>query len=462
MSSINQKLHTKGQRNGLAAKSSEDRGALEDSRVVTSIYKPFFISGVLCVLTAGCLLGAIALVGISARGARAEAAWLPSILAHANAQLYGWVGLFVMGFALQQHAPRLSRIRLFYGLAYSSLGLILAAVLIRFAAEWLSASQVRMGFGLGVFASGLQALAVVLFLANTSLTRYRDGKALTWPTAFVFASLFWWLIAALSEPFVFAYSHQVQVLANVQFIGEWFPPYRAAQFLGFVPEMIFGVALVKLHECFGFKEPIKGFALAGFMIWNLGLLMRMVGWVLYFRSGFAVHERAIYYAGGAALASASILLVYASRVFEPTRVVLRSHKFIRSAFFWLLISGGLFLLEPLHLYLIHRPFSHAYSSAVEHAITVGVISQMIFGVAAHVVAMMNDFEVSHLSKFWSAFWLLNLGNGGRVFFLIASDYQKTLAPLAGMTGFIELLGLFIWAATVFVPVLRRRDYAPAS
>ena len=86
-----------------------------------------------------------------------------------------------------------------------------------------------------------------------------------------------------------------------------------------------------------------------------------------------------YFAGGGAIAMAAILIVSASGIFESPSEPMRSHKFVRGAFAWLLISGAMLCFEPLHLRLAGAQFSHAYIGAVRHAVTVGFISQMILG-----------------------------------------------------------------------------------
>ena len=75
----------------------------------------------------------------------------------------------------------------------------------------------------------------------------------------------------------------------------------------------------------------------------------------------------------------------------------------------------------------------------------------------HVVARMNDIPDSAQRQLWSAFALLNLGNAARVFLQIASDYTPAVYGLAGLTGFVELIGLFIWAGYMLrILLLRRR------
>jgi heme/copper-type cytochrome/quinol oxidase subunit 1 len=65
------------------------------------IYRRFFKAGVLTVLTVGCLWGAVNLLQIVLGKNFLQLRLLPSIHAHAHAMIFGWVGMFVMGFAYQ-------------------------------------------------------------------------------------------------------------------------------------------------------------------------------------------------------------------------------------------------------------------------------------------------------------------------------------------------------------------------
>lgn len=421
-----------------------------DPRVDTEIYRPFFLAGITAVLTAGCLLGAVALFGIAQAGNYLATGWTPYVLAHANSQLYGWVGFFIIGFALQQHAPRQSRARLFHLLARWSLVLMAVGIGLRFAAEPLARVDPPVWIPIGVFSCALQALAVMIFMATIGLTRFRTGEALTWQVALVFSSLFWWLIVAVAEPFVFARSHAPD---GVLFVARWFAPYREAQFFGFVTMMIFGVALVRMSEWFGARPAIPALGFAGFVVWNLGLCSRILGWLIYVDSGFA--RPLVWFVGGVLLAIGAALLIASSRMFGALAGRMRSHKFIRAAFVWLLASGVLLALEPLHLSLTGQPFSHPFTGAVRHAVTVGFISQMIIGVSSHVVAQMNG-STGRANPLWPTFWLLNIGNALRVGLEIATDYSPRAFPWMGFTGFIEFVGIALWAVEVARPMLRRR------
>ena len=428
------------------------QASLIDSAAAVEIYRPFFLAGILTVLTAGCTLGAIALAGLCMRGNYVTTAWTPYVLAHANSQLYGWVGFFIMGFALQMHPPKKSALRLFCRLAILSLTLMAVGISLRFIADPLASANGRYWTHLGVLSAVCQTASVGLFIVNNTMTRYSTGQRLTWQTMFVFASLGWMALVSVAEPFVFWMSHQGPE-ASIPFVAEWFSPLREAQFLGFVANMIFGVALVKLHSCFGAQEPNRQFGNAAFAGWNLGVILRMIGWVTYFRAGMSEEAIRFYVTSGTVLAIAAGCFVLASRMFEKTKFSIPSQKFIRSSFIWLLISGALMILEPLHLRQTSLPFSHAYIGGIRHALTVGFISQMIIGIGSHVVAKMNDIPDYLQKSFFTTFWLLNIGNAGRVLLEIATDYTpRAFAPM-GFTGFIELTGLVIWGTVMIRTML---------
>lgn len=424
-----------------------------DPRVVTEIYRPFFLAGMLCVLTAGCTLGAIALVGVALNQGYGLPVWTPYVLAHANSQLYGWVGLFVIGFALQHHAPRQSRAGLFYRLANVSLGLMVAGVALRFVAEPLLSVNRPMGLGLGVLSGVFQVLAITAFIANTSLTRFSTGAGLPWQSRFVFASLAWWIAVAIAEPVFFWRSHGLDSAANLRFVAEWFGPYREAQFLGFVPLMIFGVALDKMHVGFGAKPPLVSFGKAGFMLWNLGLVMHMAGWVVALRSGF--HSTSLYALGSGILLIGGVALVTATRMLERLTEAISAQKFIRAAFVWFLIAGAMLAAEPFVLAYAGVSFSHAYTGAVRHALTVGFISQMIMGVGIVVTSRMNDLPYGTEPVLLLPFLLLNVGNALRVGLEAATVFTDRAFLPMGATGVFELTALAIWVATLVRLILRR-------
>lgn len=427
----------------------------EERKAFVEIYRPFFVAGILSVLTAGCLLGAVALYGISAQGSYTASTWTPYVLAHANSQVFGWVGFFVIGFALQQHAPMQSKLRLFNTLAWLSLITIAVGIGLRFGAEPLVRVKPEVWLPVGIISSVLQALGVTLFVANIGLTRSKQGKA-PWQTLYVFASLFYFISIAWLDPILFSGSHQSNSNASIQFVAQWFSPYREATFLGFVANMIFGVGLSKFSHCFGYREPLRAWANAAFLLWNLGVIVRIVGWIQFYDAGFTPGAGALYHVSGPLLLLGATAAVVAARVFEPAELSLRSHKFQRASLAWLLIAGMMIVWEPVHLSVLGVPFSHAYTGAIRHAVTVGFISQMIVGFSLHVAASMTDRDPASLPRLWSVFWLLNLGNLARVACEVLTDFTPIAFVPMGFTGFVELIGLAVWAASLLAMILPKK------
>lgn len=429
-----------------------------------SAYRPFFLSGVFTVLTAGCFLGAIALLGIALSKDFRSMAWAPYLKAHANSQLFGWVGFFIMGFSLQQHAPAFARLPSFKRLAYTSLVLMASGIVLRFLAEPLIGVSYEPWFSIGMSSTALQLTAVLVFVYNIAVNKHRTGQPLPWQSIFIFTSLLWLLVVSFAEPFVFASTHSTDSQSNVLFTAKWMPVIRDAQFLGFVAMMIFGVALSKLHTCFDVRPAFRTVALTGFVVWNASLVAKMASWLVAFDAGLSAETRTLEFAAGFGLGIATVILVVALRVFEPAVQTHRSHKFVRAAFFWLVVAALLLALEPVHLSKTGDAFSHAYLGAIRHAVTVGFISQMIVGFGLHIVSRMNRLEESTLPHLWSVWVLLNIGNGLRVAFEIVTDYTPSAFLPMGLIGFVELTALLIWAHHITRPLLRnglRRAFSVA-
>ena len=88
-------------REALESSDTEESGRFSFSETLAdSIYRPFFRAGIAVVLTLGAAWGVILLLRIAWSGSF-TAATLQEVNAHGHAQIFGWVGLFVMGFALQ-------------------------------------------------------------------------------------------------------------------------------------------------------------------------------------------------------------------------------------------------------------------------------------------------------------------------------------------------------------------------
>lgn len=134
----------------------------------------------------------------------------------------------------------------------------------------------------------------------------------------------------------------------------------------------------------------------------------------------------------------------------------RGLKFIRAAHVWFILATAMLVFTPIYNFGIympitgsHVPFSHAYFGAYRHALTVGFIMMMIVGASSKVVPTLSGVDVRRANSLWPTFVLLNLGNLTRVSFQLATDFSPSAYRVMGVSGFIEVLGLTLWAYELF-------------
>ena len=109
-----------------------------------------------------------------------------------------------------------------------------------------------------------------------------------------------------------------------------------------------------------------------------------------------------------------------------------------------------------------QPFSHAYTGAIRHAVTVGFISQSIIGFSSRIVPNIIGVEDSSLPRLWPTFLLLNIGNGARVVLEVATDFTSAAFRPMGVTGFVELVGLALWGTHILNLLTQRSKFRGAA
>jgi len=412
--------------------------------VVDTIYRRYFTAGVLVVLTAGATWGAWLLWKIGLSGSFTSAS-IYHVNAHGHAQIFGWVGLFIMGFAYQAFprmwhtelvAPRLAVLTfsaMCAGLASRTLGMALAA-----SGPW--ALFAAMGGGL------LEAAAILTFAAQILIT-FRRSRAKWQPyLGFVSAALGWFVLMSLASA---AHTWNTMAAATPEEllwqVATYQAPLRDVQIHGLALFMILGVSIRMLPALFGVPSvPDRRAWIA------LGLLLAAVTGEAV---SFLLHRHTGEQAWAAALMLAWALLVVGValvalpwRLWRPLPVADRSGKFVRSAYGWLAVSLAMLLLLPVYLRASGMPFSHAYYGAIRHAVTVGFISLMIMGIAAKVVPTLNGVDPHRLSALGGPFLLVNTGCFLRVVTQTLSDWQEGTFAVIGLSGTLEVAGLAWWGA----------------
>jgi hypothetical protein len=407
------------------------------------IYRRFFKAGVAIMLTVGCLWGAINLLQIGLGKSFLQLRLLSSIHAHAHAMIFGWVGMFVMGFAYQSF-PRFKNTTLWRpGLANLSFYLLAAGIVAGMLADILMPTSAS--FVLGAVSGVSEITAVVLFM----LVLYRTARQSIEPhnpyEKFIASSFLWFLLGTILEAVFFfakatAHSEHGMIMRIALIDG----PLRDIQLLGFAALIIAGVSQRFVPHVYGLGKPAHDRQTLIFWLINGSLILNIISYVL------LLTTQKLYFAIGLELAYLlmplwAVLLAKQIGVFRKPSQPDRTFKFIRAAYVWLLVACGMMPFFPLYGALTHQVFAHTYMGSHRHAFTVGFISMMILGVSSRVVPILAGIDAKRMNSLWAPFVLFNVGCAGRVLLQVLTDFVPNVAyPLIGFTGFIELTALLWW------------------
>lgn len=415
-----------------------------------SIYRPFFLSGIATVLTLGAVWGAYLLLRIGLTG-DFHAAGLHEINAHGHAQIFGWVGLFVMGFAYQAF-PRFKHTSLIHPrCAMATLVMLLTGLVARSIAQPLVA-VVPWLWWVAVGGSTLEVVAIGIFAVIIVATLTRSGKGLAFYDYYILAALVWFLIQAVYEGVYLTATLAASGDALLQLVATWQAPLRDIQIHGFAMLMILGVSQRAFHHFYGLPAPLPKLSLTLLPVLNVAIIGESVGLVLMRQAGHA--WAALWYLSVIVLAVATAVLVGSWRIFSEAKDTDRSLKFLRVAYIWLFVSLAMLIALPAYQATLswlapaseaaRIGFSHAFYGATRHAITVGFISLMIVGVSSKVVPTLNGVDLKRLSPLWAPFILINAGCFLRVAGQTLTDWTPSAFPLAGVSGLLEVTGLALW------------------
>lgn len=409
-------------------------------------FRPFLIAGIVTILTAGASWGAWILWQIgTARDFTGIS--LYHVNAHGHAQIFGWVGLLIMGFAGHSF-PRLwgaSPLTLRFGLPL--LGLMLAGILLR--TIGMSAPQAAWGAPLALVGGAMEILAILLFGGRMFLAYAHLPKRLEPADAFILTALVFFLYQAV---FSVWHTHVVMNAPNeealVAQVATWQAPLRDLQIHGLALFMVFGVHLRVFPEIFSLRKIPEKKAWTAYVL----LLAAVLGEVILFLAYRATGNHRI--AAGLMLPwlmlTAGCFILGRAGGFLTRFTTLagapdRSIKFVRIAWVWLSVSLVLLLLMPLYQVISGIAFSHAYYGAIRHAITVGFVSMLVMGVSARVLPMIRGLAPGGLPTLLIPFILVNLGCLLRVSTQILTDWHPGFFAVIGLSGLLEVLGLAMWA-----------------
>src|SRR6188508_1763803 len=296
-------------------------------------YRYFFMAGIAVVLTVGAAWGAWLLLQIGAAG-RFTGASLHQVNAHGHAQVFGWVGLFVMGFGYQMFPALWQRRLLAPRLVPAVFAAMLAGVAIRTVA--MAAVGARWAVPAVVAGGALEIAAITAFAVQLGLT-WRASFARRQPyLRYVAAALAFFVPQAM-----FCVWHTLNTLTAVDrraliwSVATYQAVLRDLQIHGFVLLMVLGVSIQILPRFYGVPEVSSRRAR---LAWGLilgGVVGEVVLFLLYRFTGRHVLAATL-------MVPWSMLAVGALSIgaaFRPWRAFPgprpeRTAKFVRAAYLW--------------------------------------------------------------------------------------------------------------------------------
>jgi hypothetical protein len=420
--------------------------------VADSLYRRYFLAGIAVTLTAGAAWGAWLLWRIAMAGNFSEVSIL-EINAHGHAQVFGWVGLFIMGFAYQAF-PRLWHSEL-VAPRLAVISFIMMVIGIVFRTGGMAVAEPGGG-AIGVALAGgvLEIVAILIFTGQIGVTFIRSKAPLEPYTGFIFVAIFWFVAMSC---FSVWHGYATMSAPNrdelIRLVSTYQAPLRDMQIHGLALLMILGVSMRMLPPMFGVAPIGRKRAWGALGVLSLAVVGEAILFVIGRRTGsmFVLKMLIIPWL---MLAVGVAMIALPWKLWRPMPVAERTTKFVRAAYGWLGLSLVMLLLLPVYLMASHLPFSHAYYGAIRHAITVGFVSLMIMGIAGKVVPTLNGIDLRRLSGLWGPFILVNIGCSLRVSLQVLTDWNPVFYQFIGLSGLLELTGLTWWGLHL-VQVMRR-------
>lgn len=423
------------------------------------VHRPFIVWALAFTLSVGAGWGALLLFEIGWQG-HFDAIPSSHVVAHGAAQLWGFIGLFVVGIALRYLPMATSGPR--PGRAFCRL--LLAAFLTGVVGGFVWSLAVRELSWLGPLSGVALVLAATLFLSF--LLRQVAGKLRSTWARLISAAGVWMVLWAVM-------TLVLRSRAATEGPGAFGEPMRQLlmelAIFGFALNAIYGFGQKLLSGIVGSATPRGGAIEAAFCLHNAGVVLLVLG-----HTGQAALASPF---GVAALVAGAFSYALAMRGFvrvrrTSTRPEVGQRmlgRYVQLAFFWLL--AGLALLLAADLYWTARGLTppHAYLGAVRHALTVGFMTTLILGVGQRLLPILGHTLLPWPRLVLPIFILIAVGNLLRVLTEFATPWSATAFALMPFSAVFELTALALFAANALRtlwpppdPLLRTGQVKPTT
>jgi uncharacterized protein involved in response to NO len=399
----------------------------------------YVVTGLLFLVLPGTFLGVWNLISISSRHSlgRLSPAW---IQAHGHAQIFGWLGTFIIGIGYYSLSKMGAVKRFAVSRGWTSWGLWTCGVALRWVAnvtEW------NWRFLLPVSAA-LQLIAFSIFFLTVSrhkpASSASERKPLETWMKLVIASTATFLLALLVNQ---AETVVLAITAARPEIPHWLDQrYLFLAAWGFPVLAVWGFNARWLPVFLGLREPASRKLMTAMGLLAAGLAAAAIG-------QFSIATVLLFCAS--ALAADALHIFQRSRKPAKTLGVSASFPFfMRVAYGWLLLAAA------LGIYAANADHHGGVWGASRHALTVGFLSTMVFGIGQRVLPAFCGMRLLFSKGLMGiSLALLNLGCMLRVFSEIPAYEANlraawTLLPISAVT---ELTAVTVFALNLAITLI---------
>ncbi|MCC6291545.1 MAG: NnrS family protein [Bryobacterales bacterium] len=402
----------------------------------------WIVTGLLFMLLPGTFLGAWNLIAIS--GAHSASGLDPSWLqAHGHAQIFGWIGTFILGIGFYSLSKMGGAGRFAVNRAWLSWALWTAGVSLRWATnlwEWQWRSLLPLS-------AVLELAGFLIFFLTVS--RHRAPK--TAPASGTLESRVW-MGAVIAGSLGFLLSLAANLFVTVQAAqhgsGPAIPHVVNQRLLAlftwaFPVVTIWGFSARWLPVFLGLPNPASGLLAAAILVNAAAVAGALLGvWI----------PASLLFLAGATLAACAVRVFQRSvRPAKITGVHPSFPAFVRVAYVWLLASAVLTLAAAAW------DQAGGLWGASRHALTVGYIATMVFAIGQRILPAFCGMRLLFNSRLmFASLALLNAGCTLRVVSEVGAyeGYLPSLWPLLPVSAVIEMTAVTFFAVNLGLTFLQ--------
>ena len=411
----------------------------------------YAITGLFFMLLPGTFLGVWNLISISGgQGSNISTAW---IQAHGHAQIFGWIGTFILGIGFYSIPKMTGRSTLGAVRGWTAWLLWTSGVLLR----WASGFYHLYWRVLLPLSALLELCGFLIFL--DSVRRHSPGgpSKSKQPMPVWILSV---LIGTAGFGAALLMNQVIAVYVSLHDTGPAFPLVFEARFLAlvsyaFIVPTVWGFSARWLPVFLGLNQLHERRLRFALFLSILGTLLMAVGLLQ------VAHWM---------IAAAMVMAVAAFRLFEQPRQAAKTvgvHRsfpaFVRIAYVWMVIAS------VLGVCAVYFDQAHGWIGASRHALTVGFVSTMVFAIGQRVLPAFAGMRVLYSPRLMlSCLLLLNLGCALRVSseILAYENYWSPAWKALPWSAICELTAVTLFAANLLLtfkqpPAHLRKDVSAA-